>query len=51
MVINLLTIGFYFEIEKEVYNMDKYFNDISIIFGLVGGFACNLILKGGEKDE
>ena len=50
MVINLSTIGFYFE-TKRGDNMDKYFNDISIVFGLVGGFACNLILKGGEKDE
>lgn len=31
--------------------MDKYFNDTSIVFGLVGGFVCNLILKGGEKNE
>ena len=23
--------------------MDKYFNDISIVFGLVGGFACSLL--------
>ena len=23
--------------------MDKYFNDISIVFGLVGGFACNFL--------
>ena len=43
MVINLLTIGFYFKTEKEVYGMDKYFNDISIVFGLVGGFACNFL--------
>lgn len=31
--------------------MDKYFNDISIIFGIVSSFGYNLILKGGEKDE
>lgn len=24
-------------------SMDKYFNDISIVFGLVGGFACSLL--------
>ena len=23
--------------------MDKYFNDISIVFGLVGGFVCNFL--------
>ena len=23
--------------------MNKYFNDISIVFGLVGGFACNFL--------
>ena len=43
MVINLLTIVFYFEIEKRGDNMDKYFNGISIAFGLVGGFVCNFL--------
>ena len=42
MVINLSTIGFYFE-TKRGDNMDKYFNGISIVFGLVGGFACNFL--------
>ena len=43
MVNKLITIGFYFETEKRGDNMDKYFNDISIVFGLVGGFVCNFL--------
>ena len=34
---------FYFETEIEVYKMEKYFNNISIVFGLVGGFVCNFL--------
>ena len=43
MVNKFIAIGFYFETEKRGDNMDKYFNDISIVFGLVGGFACNFL--------
>ena len=34
---------FYFETEIEVYKMEKYFNNISIVFGLVGGFICSFL--------
>ena len=34
---------FYFFSEIEVYKMEIYFNNISIVFGLVGGFVCNFL--------